>query len=72
MSRPSSVEVPPSIVAQPGDHAQQRRLAAARRPDEDDELALLDFRSMPLMTRFAEDFSTPRVAGMTWTSPLFT
>ena len=26
---------------EPGDHAQQRRLAAAGRPDEDDELAIL-------------------------------
>ena len=27
---------------QPGDHAQQRRLSAARRTDQDDELAILD------------------------------
>ena len=29
-------------VLQPGDHAQQRALAAARRPDQHDELAILD------------------------------
>ena len=29
-------------VLEPGDHAQQRRLAAAGRADEDDELAVLD------------------------------
>jgi hypothetical protein len=29
-------------VLQPGDQPQQRGLAAARRPDEDDELAALD------------------------------
>jgi hypothetical protein len=33
------------------DHAQQRRLAAARGPDEDDELALLDLQVTPLMAR---------------------
>ena len=29
-------------LLEPGDHAEQRRLAAARRPDEDDELAVAD------------------------------
>ena len=29
---------------EPGDHAQQRRLPAARRPDEDDELAVVDVK----------------------------
>jgi len=33
----------PGVVAlQPGDHAQGRRLAAARRPEQGDELAVLD------------------------------
>jgi hypothetical protein len=29
-------------LLEPGDHAQERRLAAARRPDEDEELAVGD------------------------------
>jgi hypothetical protein len=37
-------------VLQPGDQAQQRGFAAARGADEDDELAVLDVRSMPGMT----------------------
>ena len=39
---PSNAIEPPSIVLEPGDGAQQRGLAAARRPDEDAELAFLD------------------------------
>jgi hypothetical protein len=31
-------------LLQPGDHAQQRGLAAARRADQDDELAIGDFK----------------------------
>jgi hypothetical protein len=41
-------------VFEAGDQPQQRGLAAARRADEDDELAVGDARSMP---------------GMTWSSP---
>jgi hypothetical protein len=37
-------------VLEPGDHAQGRRLAAARRPDEDHEFAVGDVRSMPWTT----------------------
>ena len=39
---------PPSRICaggrqfQPGDHAQRRRLAAARRPEQDEELAVVD------------------------------
>jgi len=35
---------PPVGVLQPGDHAQQRGLAAARRPDEHHKLAMADGR----------------------------
>ena len=34
---------PPLSILEPGDEAQQRGLAAARRADEDDELAVADF-----------------------------
>ena len=34
--------VPLVMSSRPGDQAEERRLAAARRADEDDELALLD------------------------------
>ena len=41
-SRPP-IEICPSVTSlEPGDHPQQRRLPAARRPDEDEELAVLD------------------------------
>ncbi len=39
---PSIVERAVGDVLEPGDQAQQGRLAAARRADEDDELARLD------------------------------
>ena len=39
---PVELDAAAADLGQPGDHAQQRRLAAARRADEDDELALLD------------------------------
>ena len=39
---PSIAELAVADVLEAGDHAQQGRLAAARRPDEDDELAVLD------------------------------
>ena len=38
---PSIRTSPVGDLLEPGDHAQQRRLAAARRADEDDELAVL-------------------------------
>ena len=39
----SPIVIVPSVIAlEPGDHAQRRRLAAARRPDEDEELAVCD------------------------------
>ena len=41
-TRPSMSDVAGGDVLQPGDHAQQRRLAAAGRADEDDELAVGD------------------------------
>ena len=41
-SRPPIEIVPGGDVLEPGDHAQQRRLAAAGRADEDDELAVAD------------------------------
>ncbi len=41
---PSSRSSPAVIGSRPGDHAQQRRLPAARRPDEDDELAVVDVK----------------------------
>jgi hypothetical protein len=48
-------------VFQPGDQPQQRGFAAARRADEDDELALLDRQVNALDdAQFAEDFSIPR------------
>ena len=39
---PSIFSSPRGDLLQPGDHAQQRRLAAARRTDEDDEFARFD------------------------------
>ena len=39
---PSIMHVAGGRILQPGDDAQQRRLAAAGRADEDDELAILD------------------------------
>jgi hypothetical protein len=33
-------------VVQPGDHPERRRLAAARRPDQDQKLAVLDLEPM--------------------------
>ena len=41
-SRPAMQDVAGGDVLQPGDHPQQGRLAAARRADEDDELAAFD------------------------------
>ena len=41
-SRPSMLIVPRGRVLEAGDQPQQRGLAAARRADEDDELAVLD------------------------------
>ena len=61
MSRPSRRRLPRVDLGQAGDHAQQRRLAAARRADEDDELALLD-REVDALDRAAalpKCFSTP-------------
>ena len=43
-SAPSISIAVPGDILQPGDQAQQRRLAATRRPDEDDELAILDLQ----------------------------
>ena len=41
-SLPSIVSSPCEIVLEPGDHPQQRRLAAAGGADEDHEVAVLD------------------------------
>ena len=40
--RPSIETVPDEIELEPGDHAQRRRLAAARRPQQHHELAVRD------------------------------
>ena len=42
MSRPSTSSVPGGHLLEPGDHPQQRRLAAAGGADEDEELAVGD------------------------------
>ena len=44
MSVPSIEIVPAVGCSKPGDHPQGRRLAAARRPEEGDELAVLGAR----------------------------
>ena len=41
-------------AVEPGDHAQQRRLAAAGRPDQHDELAVLDLEVRCRRARVAE------------------
>ena len=42
MSRPSSTTVPDAGHDEPGDHPQQRALAAARRAEQGDDLAVAD------------------------------
>ena len=42
MSSPPSAMLPPLGSTKPGDHAQRRRLAAAGRAEQDEELAILD------------------------------
>ena len=49
-SRPSMKSSPRGDLLQPGDHPQQRGLAAAGRADEDDELAVGDVE-----VEFADD-----------------
>ncbi len=45
---------------QPGDDAQQRRLAAAARSEEHQELAVLDFEAQALQRRSSSELLTER------------
>ena len=59
-------------VLQPGDDAQQRGLAAARRADEDDELAVVDLEVDALQhVDLAEDFFTLSIFSEPKWPPLF-